>query len=84
MLTFASMETPKEIIEIAQDLVNEYGANFELLGSRDGYDVWIFNYPDSMQDYDIGLPSLFLYRKGEAFPVPEEDSLELLGFFDIE
>lgn len=76
------METPNDVLNAAAGLVSLYGPEFSLLGNKDGWDVYHFDFPKGRY---TGYPFLFLYKEGHKVKeVTGPKALELILFFDVE
>lgn len=70
------METPKEVIELAGDLVEEYGDKFRHLGQKDGYEVFQFVFPD---DEKTGYPIIYAFKEGDTvLEITGMDALDII------
>ena len=76
------MEVPIEVHEAARDLIELYGFHFMYLGKYEGYDAFLFMFPE---DTVTGFPFVYLYEQSQ--PVVEItgfEALHIINHFGLE
>ena len=75
------MTIPAPVLAAAAGLVEMYGPQFELLGSRDGTDYYLFLIP---QSETTGFPAVYGFKDGQAVQLPGLDAVDTMRSFGIE
>ena len=75
------MEVPAEVLAAAAGLVEMYGVKFELIGSRDGTDYYLFLIPESET---TGFPAVFGFNGKKAVQLPGLEAVDTMRSFGIE
>ena len=76
------MEIPQDILDAAAGFVSLYGPNLSLIGNKDGWDIYHFDFPAGSF---TGYPFLFLHKEGhKAKEVNGPEALELILFLGVE
>lgn len=75
------METPIAILKAAGNLVPDVGSGFNLVGSVDGWDVYVLQIDG---EKEIGYPFVYLYKDGKVKEVFGEDIFDLFASLGVE
>jgi len=71
------MEIPAPVLALAADYLASFpGSSVEYLGDFNGADAFVF---ETAEESTIGLPIVFLHRKGKAEQVPGLKALGILA-----
>ena len=76
-----NVKIPKVVMDEAAALVGQYGENIVLLGHKDVWDVYMFQFPEGSL---TGFPYIFIYdREDESIDtVTGFDALDIIAEFE--
>ena len=72
------MNIPTEVKEAAQGLIAMYGLHIQHLGQSDGFDFYMFKFPD---EEESGYPYVYQYKEGEVLTIEGYAALETIRLF---
>lgn len=76
------MDVPVEVIQEAEELIEDYGSNFKYLGELDGRAVWMFAFPENTY---TGYPFVYLCSgDGTAMEFNGPQALDIISSLGVE
>ena len=77
------MDTPHQVIQAADWLIQQFGSHFELLGEYKGQDAYLFITPEGLK---IGFPYVYLFKDGDdsALEVTGLEALDIISSLGAE
>lgn len=68
-------QVPQIVKDAAKGLIKSFGENIDFLGKYEGWDAYIYNFPD---DSCTGFPFVYLLRDGKVSEVTGFEALDIV------